>query len=104
MDPGSYPIYLTECTTTYIITNEAGISVIDNDLSDVKATLVLEDYKIGDANGDGKLRIGDATTILIYLSGTELSNFNAKAADANRDGKLRIGDVTTVLYMLADPE
>ena len=100
MAPGSYPIYLTTCTSTHL----DGNMVIDEDLDDVKSTLVVEDYMLGDANGDGKLRIGDATSILIYISGTQLSNFNAKAADANEDGKLRIGDVTAVLYMLADQE
>jgi len=95
MEEGTYPIYLTGCDIT-------SATATDEDLSDVKATLILEDYIVGDANGDGKVRIGDATAILNYLSGSPLDNFSAKAADANCDGKLRIGDVTAVLQILAD--
>ena len=95
MEEGTYPIYLTACD----ISSAGGT---DEDLSDVKATLILEDYIVGDANGDGKVRIGDATTILNYLAGVSLDNFHAKAADANGDGKLRIGDVTTVLNILTN--
>ena len=95
VEVGTYPIYLTACDVT-----TAGGT--DEDLSDVKATLVLEDYVVGDANGDGKVRIGDATTILNYIVGTTSDNFNEKAADANGDGKIRIGDATTVLNIIVN--
>ena len=95
MEVGSYPIYLTACDVTTA-------SGVDEDLSDVKATLVLEDYVVGDANGDGKVRIGDATTILNYIVGTTSDNFKEKAADANGDGKIRIGDATTILNIIVN--
>ena len=95
MEVGSYPIYLTTCDVTTA-------SGVDEDLSDVKATLVLEDYVVGDANGDGKVRIGDATTILNYIVGTTSDKFNEKAADANGDGKIRIGDATTILNIIVN--
>ena len=95
MEPGSYPIYLTACDV-----NDA--SGKDEDLSDVKATLILEDYLPGDANGDGKVRIGDATTILNYIVGSVSDNFKEKAADANGDGKIRIGDSTTILNIIVN--
>ena len=95
MEVGTYPIYLTACDVTTA-------SGVDEDLSDVTATLVLEDYVVGDANGDGKVRIGDATTILNYIVGTTSDNFNEKAADANGDGKIRIGDATTVLNIIVN--
>ena len=95
MEAGTYPIYLTACDVTTA-------SGVDEDLSDVKATLVLEDYVAGDANGDGKVRIGDATTILNYIVGTTSDKFNEKAADANGDGKIRIGDATTILNIIVN--
>ena len=95
MEVGTYPIYLTACDVTTA-------SGADEDLSDVTATLVLEDYVVGDANGDGKVRIGDATTILNYIVGTTSDNFKEKAADANGDGKIRIGDATTILNIIVN--
>lgn len=95
MEEGTYPIYLTACD----LTTAGGI---DEDLSDVTSTLVLENYIVGDANGDGKIRIGDATTILNYIVGTASDNFNEKAADANGDGKIRIGDATTILNIIVN--
>ena len=95
MEEGTYPIYLTACD----LTTSGGI---DEDLSDVTSTLVLENYIVGDANGDGKIRIGDATTILNYIVGSASDNFNEKAADANCDGKIRIGDATTILNIIVN--
>jgi len=95
MEVGIYPIYFTDCDVT-----SAGGT--DEDLSDIKASLVLEDYVLGDANGDGKVRIGDATTILNYIVGTVAEGFNEKAADANSDGKIRIGDATSVLNIIVN--
>jgi hypothetical protein len=93
MEVGSFPIYLTACDVT-------DANAVDEDLSDIKATLILEDYLLGDANGDGKVRIGDATAILNYIVGRVSENFNEKAADANCDGKIRIGDATAVLNII----
>ena len=93
MEPGEYPIYLTACN----ICDAAGK---DNKVSDVKATLLLDDYVTGDANGDGELHIGDVTAILNYILGTASDGFNAKAADANGDGDIRIGDATAILNLL----
>ena len=93
MEVGSYPIYLTACDVT-----TAGGT--DEDLSDIQSTLVLEDYLPGDANGDGKVRIGDATAILNYIVGSVPGNFQEKAADTNGDGKIRIGDATAILNII----
>ena len=95
MEAGTYPIYLTGCDV-------ADAAAHDEDLSDIKATLVLEDFLQGDANGDGKVRIGDATAILNYIVGNVPSNFKEKAADTNGDGKIRIGDATAILNIIVN--
>ena len=54
-----------------------------------------------DANGDGKVRIGDASAILRFIVGDVPENFNEKAADVNGDGFITVVDVTTLVdYIL----
>ncbi len=93
MAEGEYPLYLTNCD----ITDANGK---DEVLSDVKSTLTLESYVVGDANGDGAVRVGDAISILNYIVGKVSDGFNEKAADANGDGSIRVGDVITVLNII----
>lgn len=93
MEEGTYPIYLTACD----VSNVGGT---DNKLSDIKASLVLEAYVDGDANGDGEVLIGDVIAILNYIVGVTSDNFNKKAADANGDGEILIGDVIAVLNII----
>ncbi len=93
MEVGEYPIYLTACDIS-----DAGGT--DKKLADIKATLVLEDYVVGDANSDGEVLIGDVIAILNYIVGVTSNNFNEKAADANGDGEILIGDVITVLNII----
>jgi hypothetical protein len=51
----------------------------------------------GDVNGDGKLSIGDVTSLIYQLlSGDELPAY----CDVNGDGKVSIGDVTELINML----
>lgn len=93
MEVGEYPIYLTAC-------NIADATGTDMKLDDVKATLILEDYVVGDANGDGSVLIGDVIAILNYIVGSASDNFNEKAADVNGDGEILIGDVIAVLNII----
>ena len=95
MEVGTYPIYLKECD----LTDAVGI---DKFLGDVKTSLILEDYVQGDANGDGFVRIGDATMTLNYIVGNASDSFLEKAADVNGDGYVRIGDVTAILNIIVN--
>ena len=67
-----------------------------------KVTLRPEVFVLGDANGDGHVRVGDVSAILNYLVGLVPANFKAKRADANGDGKIRIGDASSVLTMIVN--
>ena len=94
MEAGTYPIYLTEASIS------DATSANQKVLSDVKATLVLDDYVVGDTNGDGKVLVGDVISILNYIVGERPEGFNVKAADVNSDGKILVGDVIAVLNII----
>lgn len=95
MEEGDYELHLSACDI-------ANSNNVDEDLPDTYSTLTLEKILLGDANQDGKVRIGDATAILNYIVGVVSGNFSEKAADANEDGKIRIGDATAVLNIIVN--
>lgn len=69
-------------------------------LPDVRAVVTVEDYVLGDVNGNGGVDIGDAVSIVNYLVGKDSSNFVAKAADTNKNGQIDIGDAVTIVNLL----
>lgn len=95
MAVGDYELHLSNCDI-------ANINDEDEDLPDTYSTVTLEKILLGDANQDGKIRIGDVTAILNYIVGKVSGKFSVKAADANNDGKIRIGDATAVLNMIVN--
>ena len=61
---------------------------------------ITEVYKTGDANGDGKVDINDALSIVNYLMGNPPANFNEPAADVNVDGQITIADAVGVVNII----
>lgn len=57
---------------------------------------------LGDADGDGKVTILDATCIQRKLANLTTTSYNAKAADADEDGKVTILDATAIQRKLAN--
>lgn len=57
-------------------------------------------YELGDVNHDGKLSIGDVTTLIDYLLSEDESSLCLICADVNEDGKISIGDVTALISKL----
>jgi hypothetical protein len=57
-------------------------------------------YELGDVNHDGKLSIGDVTTLIDYLLSEDESTVCLICADVNEDGKISIGDVTALIDKL----
>ncbi len=57
--------------------------------------------KLGDVNGDGRVRANDALLVRRYLAGEELTGFNLKAADVSGDGRVTSRDVLTMSMYLA---
>ena len=69
-------------------------------VNQVEATLVLNNFIVGDTNGDGKVLVGDVIAMLNYILGARLDNFNTMAANVNGDGKILVGDVIAVLNII----
>ena len=64
--------------------------------------ILLDEVKLGDANGDGSVNINDVTQIQRHLAELEsLEGIYLHAADANQDGTLDISDATTLQMYLA---
>ena len=57
-------------------------------------------YIKGDANGDGKVTITDAVTIVDYILGNEPEDFVFEAADVNEDGEVNITDAVGVVDII----
>lgn len=63
----------------------------------------FKDIIIGDADGDGKVTINDATMIQKYLVEFDMpDNFVLKACDVNGDGKVTISDATDIQRFIAE--
>lgn len=88
----------------YILKNHFNYNVF-NELKamDSYYTERKDDVILGDADGDGKITISDATMIQKYLAGYEMpDNFQIKSCEINGDGSVSISDVTEVQRYLAD--
>ena len=55
---------------------------------------------IGDANGDGRLSIGDVVLLISSLLGDETPDLDVVLADVNGDGNLNISDVAALIDKL----
>lgn len=69
-------------------------------LPDVTSLLTIEDYKKGDANGDGAADIADAVCIVNHVVGKDTPSYVAAAADANGDGVVDIADAVRVVNLV----
>ena len=57
---------------------------------------------IGDANGDGRVTVSDARTILRYMAGLmEEGEVDEAAADFNGDGRVTVSDARAILRHIA---
>ncbi|MBR2234604.1 MAG: dockerin type I repeat-containing protein, partial [Prevotella sp.] len=90
---GVYPIIIQNATYS-----KPDGSIVT--LPETTTTITLENYILGDVNGNNGVDIGDAVTIVNYLVGKETSNFVEKAADMNKNGGIDIGDAVTIVNFL----
>ena len=68
--------------------------------ADVHGTVNAKPVIIGDVNMDGAVNIADVTTLIDFLLGSNVSQFDAEAADVNNDGAINIADVTALIDRL----
>ena len=93
MAEGSYPIEI----------RNASYSLTDGTLHSLENTttsITVENYLLGDVNGNNGVDIGDAVTIVNYLVGKPTTTFVEKAADTNKNNQVDIGDAVTIVNYL----
>ena len=95
MVEGDYALKLTKC----LIQSKVDGTTTDYPLSDLVTTLTVEDYVIGDVNGDRKVTPSDAIMILYHYFDVEQTGFNVKAADVNGYGGVTPADAIEALYI-----
>ena len=106
-DPENVPMYhfmTLAGNLYYILKNHFNYNVF-NELKamDSYYTERKDDVLLGDADGDGKITISDATMIQKYIANYNLpADFQIKACDVNGDKSININDVTEIQRFLAD--
>ena len=67
------------------------------------STTLESSIVMGDVNGDGDVKVDDATLVLKYVVGTEsLNSLQIKAADVDRNGQVNVKDATLIQKYVAD--
>ena len=67
------------------------------------STTLESSIVMGDVNGDGYVKVDDATLVLKYVVGTEsLNSLQIKAADVDRNGLVNVKDATLIQKYVAD--
>lgn len=94
---GDYPIVLKNIE----LTNAQGKTW---NVERLKRTITVKDYQLGDANGDGRVSVGDFSAIANHILGSTPEGFNLGAADANLDNNISVGDLSTVATMILTEE
>jgi len=64
----------------------------------------IEQTGMGDMNGDGTTTVTDAVTIIDYILGNHVENFNEAAADMNGDGQVTVADVVLLIDLILRKE
>lgn len=87
---------------SYMRNNSANFAIFQElSVTAQSGTVTESDVLFGDVDGNGKVTAGDASLILQYVAGKNLSEFNEAAADVNCDGKIAAGDASLVLQYVA---
>lgn len=92
---GDYPVVLKKVTVTS--TAEKGY-----DTKELKSTITVKDYKLGDVNNDGIFNVLDVTATNNYILGLNPESFIKDAADVNKDGEVNVTDLIIMNNRIAD--
>ena len=92
-DAGSYTVQLKNIRVT-------GENAIDFILPNITSRILIDDYRLGDSNGDGDVSISDVTNTTNYILGNYVYNFIFDAADVNQDQEISVGDVAGTVAII----
>lgn len=67
---------------------------------DVSATLMVNDFILGDTNGDGGISITDAVMVISHVLGNDPEGFVSNAADMNNSGDITITDAVAIIKIV----
>lgn len=87
---GEYPVKLERNLIQY--KPAEGGATSDAVLSDVTAICQVDDFMLGDVNGDRQITPTDATMILMYYFNIPQTGFIVRAADVTQDGNISPAD------------
>ena len=68
--------------------------------SDRTATLTIKEMTLGDVNGDGRVSVADAISIINYVLGRTPVSFIMIAADVNGDGDISLADAVATVDII----
>jgi len=95
MVSGAHSILMKNIKLVASVTSATSLSDVSTQVT-ISGTSVLR----GDANGDKKVTITDAVSIVNCILGNPSGDFNTKAADVNGDGKITITDAVGVVNII----
>lgn len=102
------PAVIVECA---FVDNAEDIKIIDTEWERVKMGNAIArgiiktlgmDYIEGDANGDGKINVADASAMLKHIAGWKNVQIDEIEADINGDGYITVSDVAALLRRIAE--
>lgn len=67
---------------------------------DRTATLTIKEKTLGDVNGDGRVSVADAVSIINYVLGRIPVSFIAISADVNKDGDISLADAVATVDII----
>lgn len=85
-----------QLTGTALVGTATKVVLLDGNQKKAEYTVIIR----GDVNGDGKINNTDATRILQYIAGWDVT-LSKLASDVNGDGKITSVDATRILQYLA---
>ena len=92
-------------TSTDEIKEGANLQIYDNwsSTNDSQTFEIINDYKKGDINGDGKINIKDWNILYAYINETmTLSSEELQGADVNEDGKINVKDLNRLYEYITE--
>lgn len=67
---------------------------------DMTSTFNVTSVVVGDVNGDGRINVADAVSLVNYILQKPSTNFVIGAADVNGDGQINVADVVSIVRVI----